>query len=279
MARSQNGKAARARVITFANQKGGVAKSTTAEAFAASLTARGYAVLVVDMDAQPGNLSMHVGADKSLPGTLELLALRRPLRREVVRCVQPTRSFGDVVSANEELDEADRRLNSRLGRELVLSRALATILDDYDFVVVDTPPALQVRTLNAIAAANDVIVPCTADSSAIAGMQAVIDCVDEVGEVVRGAEPRVAGIVVTRYDARNNLEPELFDKIAKIAAEHDTHLLGHGVRNTVNARKAQSNGVALGEFAPQSTAAVDYEEAVSAYLASIGRKGRKSSLR
>ena len=279
MARSQNGKAARARVITFANQKGGVAKSTTAEAFAASLTARGYAVLVVDMDAQPGNLSMHVGADKSLPGTLELLALRRPLRREVVRCVQPTRSFGDVVSANEELDEADRRLNSRLGRELVLSRALATILDDYDFVVVDTPPALQVRTLNAIAAANDVIVPCTADSSAIAGMQAVIDCVDEVGEVVRGAEPRVAGIVVTRYDARNNLEPELFEKIAKIAAEHDTHLLGHGVRNTVNARKAQSNGVALGEFAPQSTAAVDYEEAVSAYLASVGRKGRKSNLR
>ena len=272
MARSQNGKAARARVITFANQKGGVAKSTTAEAFAASLTARGYAVLIVDMDAQPGNLSMHVGADKSLPGTLELLALRRPLRREVVRCVQSTRSFGDVVSANEELDEADRRLNSRLGRELVLSRALATIRDDYDFVVVDTPPALQVRTLNAIAAADDVIVPCTADSSAVAGMQAVIDCVDEVGEVVRGAEPRVAGIIVTRYDARNSLEPEMFEKIAKIAAEHGTRLLGHGVRNTVNARKAQSNGVALGEFAPQSTAAVDYEEAVSAYLASIGRK-------
>ena len=273
MVRSRNGKTARARVIAFANQKGGVAKSTTAEAFAASLTARGYAVLVVDMDAQPGNLSMHVGADKSLPGTVELLALRRPLRREVVRCVQPTRSFGDVVSANEELDEVDRRLNSRLGRELVLSRALATILDEYDFVVVDTPPALQVRTLNAIAAANDVIVPCTADASAVAGLQAVIDCVDEVGEVVRGAEPRVAGIVVTRYDARNSLEPEMLDKIAKIAAEHDTRLLGHGVRNTVNARKAQSNGVALGEFAPQSTAAVDYEEAVSAYLASVGYKG------
>ena len=271
MARKPNGKAAPARVITFANQKGGVAKSTTAEAFAASLTARGYAVLIVDMDAQPGNLSMHVGADKSLPGTVELLTPRRPLRREVVRCVQPTRSFGDVVSANEELDEADRRLNSRLGRELVLSRALATILDDYDFVVVDTPPALQVRTLNAIAAANDVIVPCTADSSAVAGMQAVIDCVEEVGDVVRGAEPHVAGIIVTRYDARNSLEPEMFDKIVKIAAEHNTRLLGQGVRNTVNARKAQSNGVALGEFAPQSTAALDYEEAVSAYLASIGR--------
>ena len=279
MAQSQNGKAARSRVITFANQKGGVAKSTTAEAFAASLTSRGYAVLIVDMDAQPGNLSMHVGADKSLPGTLELLAPRRPLRREMERCVQSTRSFGDVVSANEELDEADRRLNSRMGRELALSRALATIRDDYDFVVVDTPPALQVRTINGIAAANDVIIPCTADPSAVAGMQAVIDCVGEMVEVVRGAEPRVAGIVVTRYDARNSLEPEMYDKIAKIAAKHKTRLLGHGVRNTVNARKAQSNGVALGEFAPQSTAAVDYEEPVSAYLASIGRKDRKSSPR
>ena len=80
------------------------------------------------------------------------------------------------------------------------------------------PPALQVRTLNAIAAANDAIIPCTADASAVAGMQAVIDCVDEMVEVVRGAEPRVAGIVVTRHDARNSLEPEMFDKIAKIAA-------------------------------------------------------------
>ena len=261
---------ARARVIAFANQKGGVAKSTTAEAFAASLTARGYAVLMVDMDAQPGNLSMHVGADKSLPGARELLELRRPTRDKVLRCIQPTSSFGDVICANEELDNADKSLSTRMGRELMLARALEPILGDYDFVVVDTPPALQVRTLNGIAAADDVVVPCMADASSVAGMQAVLDCVAEMGEFVRGAEPRVAGIVVTRYDARNNLEPEMLDRIAEIAAEYDAPLLGPGVRNTINARKAQSNGMALVEFAPRSTAALDYEEAVSAYLAGIG---------
>ena len=134
MTRQTSGEgAARARVIAFANQKGGVAKSTTAEAFAASLTARGYAVLMVDMDAQP----------------------------------------------------------------------------------------------------------------------------------------RVAGVVVTRYDAHNSLEPEMLDQIAEIAAEYDAPLLGRGVRNTVAARKAQYNGVALGEFAPRSTAALDYEEVVSAYLDSV----------
>jgi chromosome partitioning protein len=262
--------AARARVIAFANQKGGVAKSTTAEAFAASLTARGYAVLMVDMDAQPGNLSMHVGADKSLPGTFELLELRRPTQEKTLRCTQPTRSFGDVICANEKLDDVDKSLNSRMGRELILSRALEPVLGNYDFVVVDTPPALQVRTLNGIAAANDVVVPCIADVSSVAGMKAVLEYVTEVREFVRGAEPHVAGVIVTRYDARNSLEPEMLDQIAEIAAEYDAPLLGHGVRNTVNARKAQYNGVALGEFAPQSTAALDYEEAVSAYLAGIG---------
>ena len=262
--------AAQARVIAFANQKGGVAKSTTAEAFAASLTARGYAVLMVDMDAQPGNLSMHVGADKGLPGALELLELRRPTRDKVLRCIQPTVSFGDVVCANEELDNADKSLSSRMGRELMLARALEPILGDYDFVVVDTPPALQVRTLNGIAAADDVVVPCMADASSVAGLRAVLECVAEMGEFVRGTEPRVAGIVVTRYDARNSLEPEMLDRIAEIAAEFDAPLLGRGVRNTINARKAQSNGMALVEFAPRSTAALDYEEAVSAYLAGIG---------
>ena len=261
--------ATRARIITFANQKGGVAKSTTAEAFAASLTTRGYGVLMVDMDAQPGNLSMHVDAEKGLPGTFELLEHRRPARERVLRCIQPTRSFGDVVCANEGLDDADRILSSRVGRELMLSRALEPILEDYDFVVVDTPPALQVRTLNGIAAADDVVVPCMADASSIAGMQAVLDCVAEVGELVRGAEPRIAGIVVTRYDSRNSLEPELLDQIAEIAEQYDAPLLGC-VRNTVNARKAQSNGMALVEFAPNSTAALDYEEAVTAYLESIG---------
>ena len=264
--------AARARVITFANQKGGVAKSTTAEAFAASLTARGYNVLMVDMDAQPGNLSMHVGADKNLPGALELLEYRRATRERTLRCIQPTRSFGDVICANEELDNADKSLSSRVGRELMLSRALEPIRGDYDFIVVDTPPALQVRTLNGIAAANDVVIPCMADASSVAGMEAVLECVDEVGEFVRGAQPRVAGVVVTRYDARNSLEPEMLNRIAEIAAKYDAPLLGRGVRNTVSARKAQCSGVALRRFAPRSTATLDYEEAVSTYLAGIGVK-------
>lgn len=265
--------ATRARVVTFANQKGGVGKSTSAEAFAASLKARGYAVLMVDMDAQPGNLSLRVGADKDLPGTCELLCQRRPTFEGAVACVQPTQSFGDVICANEALDEMDDRLNARVGRELTLSRALAPILPEYDFVVIDTPPALQVRTINAIAAADDVIVPCTADVSSVAGMDELVERVAQVRELVAGQasvairhEVCVAGVLITRYDARNTLEPEMGAHIRAIAEGHGIPVMRANVRNTVSVRKAQRHGVPLHDFAPRSTAAQDYESVVDQYL-------------
>ncbi len=263
----------RARVVTFANQKGGVAKSTSAEAFAASLAARGYAVLMVDTDAQPGNLSLHVGTDKDLPGAYELVAQRRPTYEGAVACVQPTRSFGDVICADERLDGVDDRLNARVGREFTLLRALAPLLPEYDFVVVDTPPALQVRTLNALAAADDVIVPCSADVSSVAGMGELLDCASQVAELAGGHGTRVAGVLVTRYDARNNLEPEMLGRISDLAAECGVPVLEPCVRATVSARKAQRAGVALRDFAPRSTAALDYECAVDGYLAGIGVGG------
>ena len=88
-----------ARIITFSNQKGGVAKSTTAEAFAAELTARGFRVLMVDMDAQPGNLSLHVGADKARKGSGDMLLLAKPTEGSVSDCIQDAGGFGDIVAA------------------------------------------------------------------------------------------------------------------------------------------------------------------------------------
>ncbi|MEE1273437.1 MAG: AAA family ATPase, partial [Olegusella sp.] len=130
------------RVIAICNQKGGVGKSTTAEALASSLVRRGARVLCVDMDAQPGNMSLHAGADKSHAGTRELLSLKKPTREEVLACIQGAGPFGDICSADRDLEDIDAELASRVGREHALSRALATISDDYDFAVVDTPPAL-----------------------------------------------------------------------------------------------------------------------------------------
>lgn len=166
-----------------------------------------------------------------------------------------------------------RQAQRRVGRELTLSRALAPPLPEYDFVVVDTPPALQVRTLNALAAADDVIVPCLADVSSVAGMGELLDCASQVAELAGGHGTRIAGVLVTRYDARNNLEPEMLGRIRDLATECGVSVLEPCVRATVSARKAQRAGVALRDFAPRFTAALDYECAVDGCLAGIGVGG------
>ena len=261
------------RVIAICNQKGGVGKSTTAEALASSLVRRGARVLCVDMDAQPGNMSLHAGADKSHAGARELLSKKKPTREEVLACTQGAGPFGDICSADRDLEDIDAELASRVGREHALSRALATISDDYDFAVVDTPPALWVRTINAIAAADDVVVPTRADVSSVAGMDALAGTVDLVREVV--PHPiNIAGILVTDYDARTTLAREMNAVIHTLAAGINAPVFETHVRHAVAASKAQRHAVPLGEFDASAGVSADYERFVDEYLAGIPGGGR-----
>lgn len=261
------------RVIAICNQKGGVGKSTTAEAFASSLVRRGARVLCVDMDAQPGNMSLHAGADKTHAGARELLSIKKPTREEVLACIQGAGPFGDICSADRDLEDIDAELASRVGRELALSRALTTISDNYDFAVVDTPPALWVRTLNAIAAADDVVVPTRADVSSVAGMDALVGTVDLVREVVPHPID-IAGILVTDYDARTTLAREMDGVIRTLAAGLGAPVFGAHVRHAVAASKAQRHAVPLGDFDASAGVSADYERFVDEYLAGTPGGGR-----
>ena len=258
-----------ARIITFSNQKGGVAKSTTAEAFAAELTARGFRVLMVDMDAQPGSLSLHVGADKGRRGSGDMLLLARPTEEGVSGCIQGAGDFGDIIAADERLDTVDERLNSRVGREGILDRALATVQGCYDFVLVDTPPSLQVRTLNALAAADDVIIPTRADLSSVAGVGSVLDVLEDI-MAVTSHDIGFVGIVLADWDPRLSLAKELGAVVGRLAEDRGARVLGRPVRHATAAAQAQRHGEPLRLFAPSSTVHADYRELVSAYLAEIG---------
>ena len=258
-----------ARIVAFSNQKGGVAKSTTVEAFASELTSRGFRVLMVDMDAQPGNLSLHVGADKGRPGTRELLAMARPSGAGVAACIQEAGGFGDVIAADEGLDAADDRLNARVGREGILDRALAPIQGRYDFILVDTPPALQVRTLNALAAADDVVIPTTAGLSSIAGRGSGLDVLGDLAEV-SGRRLGLVGIALVDWEARLRLSKELRVVVEMLAEERGARILGSPVRHATAAAQAQRHGETLGDYAPGSDVLADYRELVTAYLEAIG---------
>ena len=257
------------RIIAFSNQKGGVAKSTTVEAFATELTARGFRVLMVDMDAQPGNLSLHVGADKERRGSGDMLLQAKPTEENVSDCIQDAGDFGDIVPADERLDTVDERLNSRVGRERILDRALATIQDLYDFILVDTPPSLQVRTLNALAAADDVIIPTRADLSSVAGVSSVLDVLDDI-MTVTSHDIDLVGIALADWDPRLSLAKELGAVVERLAEDRGARVLGRPVRHATAAAQAQRYGEPLRVYAPSSTVHEDYRELVSAYLAEIG---------
>ena len=258
-----------ARTIAFSNQKGGVAKSTTVEAFAAELTARDFRVLMVDMDAQPGNLSLRVGADKERRGSGDMLLLAKPTEGSVSDCIQGAGSFGDIVAADERLDTVDDRLNSRVARERILDRALSTIQNRYDFILIDTPPSLQVRTLNALAAADDVIIPTRADLSSVAGVSAVLDVLDDIMDVTFH-DIDFVGIALVDWDPRLLLAKELGAVISRLSEDRGARVLGKHVRHSTAAAQAQRHGEPLMAFAPASTVCGDYRELVSSYLSEIG---------
>ena len=255
------------RRVCFTNEKGGVAKSTTCEAFAASLRRRGMRVLMVDLDAQPGNLTFHVGGDKAARGTYELLTARRPTRDEVRSSIQPTEAFGDLMAADVNLADVDSLLDRRIQRELVLCRALDAVEGDYDFVLIDTPPALQVRTTNGIAAADDVIVPTLAEVSSAVGVMTTLQFCD----LLREASPRdvrIAGVAIVSLDMvrrREGMEASIAEGAGRLGAR----TFSTRVRCAVAARDAQERRVPLVAHAPASTAARDYEDLVDEYLEGI----------
>lgn len=253
-----------AKVITFANQKGGVSKSASAEAMAGQLHAAGARVLLVDLDAQ-ANLSAHVGADLARPGSLELLSQRRPCRDVALDCIQSGTSFGDVIVGSKNLEAFDARLVSRVACEFALQRALAPVGDDYDYVIVDTAPALGCRTVAGIMAADDIIIPTDDSDSALRGLIALLDKIEEISDAA-DHEIKVAGILLANVNQQTRHLRNVKPQFAIVAERRGTRLFETVVRHAVVVKEAQALATPLCVHAPLSTAAIDYKNFVIEYL-------------
>jgi chromosome partitioning protein len=190
-----------ARILAIANQKGGVGKTTTAVNLAAALAATPRRVLLVDLDPQ-GNATMASGVDKrELAASMcEVLLGEATADAAIVR----TAEGYDLLPANIDLTAAEIRLMDEPRREQRLKEALGTVTPRYDYVLVDCPPSLSLLTLNALAAADGVIVPMQCEYFALEGLSALIDTIEALKQKLN---PRleIAGIVRTMYDVRNNL--------------------------------------------------------------------------
>ncbi len=198
-----------ARILAITNQKGGVGKTTTAVNLAAGLALLGRRVLLVDMDPQ-GNATMGSGVDKRhLERTVYHLLLRQAKLADVAR-----RSEGgyDLVPANRDLAGAEVELVDEAEREYRLGQALAGIDGAYDFVLIDCPPALNLLTVNALAAAQAVIIPMQCEYFALEGLSDLVNTVKKVkGRLNPGIE--IEGLLRAMFDPRNTLAQQVSDQL------------------------------------------------------------------
>ena len=199
------------RVIAIANQKGGVGKTTTAVNLAASLAATRRRVLLVDLDPQ-GNATMGSGVDKSqlTCGACEVL-LGEAAVGAALRQVDPGGYF--LIPANQDLTSAEvRLLTGGAGREVKLRRALEPLRGDYDVILIDCPPALNMLTVNSLVAADSVLIPMQCEYYALEGLSALLATIEQISAAANpGLE--LEGILRTMFDPRNNLANEVSSQL------------------------------------------------------------------
>jgi chromosome partitioning protein len=194
------------KVITIANQKGGVGKTTTAVNLAASLAAAEKKTLLVDMDPQANATSgFGIQSEELGSSVYQVLIAKTPLEKVIL---QTGMEFLDLAPSHVDLLGAELELVSTLSRETVLARASEQVRDRYDYVLVDCPPSLGLLTLNALTAANTVLVPLQCEYYALEGLSKLLSTI----KLVKGAlnrELELEGILLTMFDARNNLSHQV----------------------------------------------------------------------
>ncbi|MCE0759393.1 AAA family ATPase [Marinobacter sp. G11] len=251
-----------ARVIAVTNQKGGVGKTTTCVNLAASLAATRRRVLLVDMDPQ-GNATMGSGVDKN---ALELsgydVLTKRASPVEVI--VKTDASGFDLLPANGDLTAAEVELMNEIGREHRLRLALNSVRENYDYILIDCPPSLNLLTVNSLSAADSVLIPMQCEYYALEGLAALMNTVEQIKETVN-PNLEIEGILRTMYDPRNSLTLDVSGQLSEYFGEKVYRAV---IPRNVRLAEAPSYGMPALAYDKTSKGAV-------AYLALAGEMVRR----
>jgi chromosome partitioning protein len=247
-------------IITITNQKGGVAKTTTAHALAAGLKLKRYRVLSIDLDPQ-ANLTYAMDVTNASVSVLDVLTGHKSIGDAIYYSEQ-----GDMLPASSELAAAEKVLQDT-GREFKLREALESLKDnyDYDYVVIDTPPSLGILTVNALTAAENVIIPAQADDFSLQGIS---ELYSTISIIRRYTNPKlnIDGILLTRHNSRSVISRDISDAMRDTAAQIGGKLYNTYIRECTALKEAQAMRQDIFAYAPKSNAAMDYKAFVGEVL-------------
>jgi len=240
-----------ARVIALANQKGGVAKTTTTLSLAAALAALGRHVLAVDLDPQAAlTYSLGVDPDALVETVNDVLVRRLPVDKVTIgREV-------DLVPANIDLAGAEAILMAKTGREYALQRALRDVLDAYDFVLIDCPPSLGILTINGLTAAHEVAIPLQCEALSHRGVGQLLETMGDIRHFTN-PDLEIIGLVPTMYDGRSRHAREV---LADVGSRYGVPVLEPPIKKSIKFAEASQAGLSILAYAPSHPGADAYRQ-------------------
>src|SRR5215510_10544679 len=262
-----------AKTIAIANQKGGVGKTTTAVNLAASLARLNRRILLVDVDPQ-ANATSGVGIDKSSVRrtTYHAFVLGQPLADATI----PSEFGFDVVPSDRNLAGAEVELISMANRELILKEALVPLRDKYDLILLDCPPALNLLTVNALAAADSLLVPVQCEYYALEGVSELFNTLARLRRVVN-PQLKIEGLLLTMFDERTNLAPAV---AADLREFYGNLILKTLIPRNVRLAEAPSHGKPVIHYDPRSRGAESYfqlaEEVLAHEQEAVGQRAERA---
>ena len=249
-----------AETIAITNQKGGVGKTTTASALIASLHERGKRVLGVDLDPQ-GNLGFSLGVDIENSYTLYDVFKKNVSIKDALCPAE----YGDIVPSNILLSGVDMEFN-KPGREYLLKSELSQIAEQYDYIVIDTPPALNLLTVNAYVASDKLIIPMAPEILSLLGVTQIKETIETVRQYYN-PPLKVIGILLNKFNPRLNLNREVLELSQQIANQLGTKVFNAKIRQSVLVAEAPAHGESVVTYAPACKPAIDFTALVDEILA------------
>ena len=252
------------KIVAFANQKGGVAKTITSWTTAAGLKRRGYKVLAIDLDPQ-GNLATCTGVEKeNIPTVFHVMKGEVKIQEAIQKL-----DVFDLLPSNMLLSGADAEFDSMKRKEYLIKDALIEVKDEYDYIILDTPPALGILTINAFTCADEIIIPAFASELSLEGIMYLYEAIEAV-QKLSNPDLKIRGIVFTRYMSRSVIHKELKNLTKQITDYIGVPIFKSYIRSAVGVETAVTNKKDLYSYDKNSKISKDYERFIDEYLKGEG---------